>query len=190
MENEKRSTMKCPECGRTVLAEDLVCPDCGTLIDDTELDELEDLEQEYSDSFEEEYQNMHEDIPSFRNIHTNTELMHFDELIEVLRDACKEAEKQHIQNKRLYRTREKYKERIALPKEIVNLLPLAGSIYEKSRKHIRGVCWVRYIANLLHRGVPVDWIEEWDSGYFKKVLGWLPLKEITRKELIEAVENW
>ena len=195
MENFARSNMKCPECGRTVNICDDVCPECGTRIDDTELDDLQDLEQECSDSFEEEYQGMYQDeesedthIENFRNLHTKEEFLRFDELIAALRSACKEVEKEHIEIKRLYRNREKLKPLVQDAKAY--LLPLAGNIYEKHRKHIRGVCWVRHIANLLSRGVPTDWQEEWDSEYFQKVLSWLALEKSIKAELTELFENW
>ena len=192
MSNEIKSNMKCPECGRTVNTFDAVCPECGTPIDDTELDEILDPEEDYSDSFEEEYQSMYEDeeedIPSFRNIHSEEEFKRFDELIAALRSACKEVEKEHIEIKRLYRNREKLKPLVQDAKSL--LLPLAGNIYEKHRKHIRGVCWLRHIANMLCRGVPTEWLEEYDEEYFLKVLHWIPLTKEEKEEFIQLFETW
>ena len=190
MENEVRSNMKCPECGRTVNTFDVVCPECGTPIDDTELDELLDPEAEYSDSFEQEYRDMYsDDVESFRNLHTTAEYRLFDDLIEQLREACREVEKEHIELKRLYRLREKLKDDSRYAR-LTCLLPLAGTLYEHQRRHVRGICWVRHIANTLSRGVPVKFQEDWDSAYFDKVLSWLPLQKSVKEDLKELFENW
>ena len=201
-----RANMKCPECGRTVNTFDVVCPECGTQIDDTEIEELDDPEADFSDSFEEEYQNMYredymseeeeDDVRSFRNLHTKEEFARFDELIAQLRTACKELEIKHKIFKRLYAIRENIHNKdvescfLAVPIVIEDLMPFAGTLYEKSRKRIRGVCWIRHIANLLNRGVPTEWQEEWDKDYFQKVLSWLSLEESIKEELTELFETW
>ena len=42
-----KKTMKCPECGRTVPMDAVLCPDCGNYIDDTELFDPEDPEEPF-----------------------------------------------------------------------------------------------------------------------------------------------
>ena len=71
-----------------------------------------------------------------------------------------------------------------------DLIPLIGSLYEKSRKHIRGVCWLRHIVNMLCRGIPTALMEEYDEAYFHRVLHWIPLEEDEKEELIELFETW
>ena len=186
-----RKTIKCPECGRTVPIETVACPDCGSYIDDTELSDLEDPEEIYSNSFEEEYQTGEEEedgIPLFRNEHTEQEIRRLDSLIEVLKKACKEVEQQHAELKRLYKARE------AIKKDpyssLLPLIPLVGTLYEKQRKRVRGVYWIRQMANLLGRGVPTGSIRDWDSDYCVKVLMWLPLEQPVRDEILTTFEAW
>lgn len=189
----KRSEMKCPECGRTVKTDEVVCPECGNIIDDTELLEPFDEEQEFSDSFEEEYQNMYQDedpydeedeeaLRTFRNLHTDEEMESFDNIISGLRGACKMLEDKHIELKHLYRTRK------CLDDDVMQ--SFAGCMYTKHCKKARGIHWLRSILNYLNRGIPVDWIADWDAEYFKRVLGWLGYDKAIQQDILQQVEAW
>ena len=184
-----KKTMKCPECGRTVPMDAVLCPDCGNYIDDTELYDLEDPEEEYSDSFEEEYQDLYEDekkgLPVFH--HTDGEMRRLDALIQTLKKACRELEKQHTEIKKVYRSREQLKE---TDKKLAMLLPLVGTLYETYLRKIRGVYWISQMANLIHRGLPTSHIRDWDADYCEKVLTWLDLEKPVKEEILEVFANW
>lgn len=185
-----KKTMKCPECGRTVPMDAVLCPDCGNYIDDTEILELEDPEEEYSDSFEEEYQDMYEDKED-RNVHllyhTEEEMRRLDALIQTLKKACRELEKQHIEIKKVYRSREQLKE---TDEKLAMLLPLVGTLYETYLRKIRGVYWISQMANLIHRGLSASHIRDWDEVYCEKVLTWLDLDKSIKEEILETFTNW
>jgi len=187
----KKNEMRCPECGRVVQTDDIICPECGNYIDDTEIAELDDLDQEYSDSFEEEYQRGFDEEPeeaadnevrTFRNLHTDEEMQKLDTILENLRDACRDLEQKHNELKHLYRQRKKL--------EGNPMQSFAGTIYVKHCKKARGIHWLRNIMNELNRGIPVDWLADWDANYFKRVLGWLGIAEEDKDEILQAVEAW
>lgn len=184
MSENERSEMRCPDCGRVVPTSEVLCPECGNYIDDTELDGLPDELQEYSDSIEEEYQNIgkEEDVKSFRNLHTDAEMADFDDLCENLRGACTELEERHNELKHIYRQRKKLDGAL--------IQDFAGTLYTKHCQKARGIHWLRSILNHLNRGVPVEFIDDWDADYCRRVLGWLGYKQENRAEILSAIEAW
>ena len=179
----EKSEMRCPECGRVVRTADPICPECGIPIDDTELDFLADEEQEYSDSFEEEYQRLGDDnIEPFHNLHTEEEMRKFDVLCEGLRGACNDLEAKHNELKHIYRQRKHLDGAL--------LQEFAGALYTKHCQKARGMHWLRSILNHLNRGVPVDWLDDWDRTYAQRVLSWIGYKDAERQEILTAIESW
>ena len=184
MNAEMKRSLQCPECGRRVQPEDLFCPECGVIIDDTSLDEPFDVDQEASDSFEEEYQSMYQDddeeethmkrLEDLSDSSQREELKRREFLFNIILNACKVLEDVHHKTKH-----EAWKSKAGKEEQHKWL---------SSCKNVRGIYWVRYIIRNVRRGCPLQWLEEWDSTYFEKVLKRLNVPEF-ENEIKQLFEN-
>lgn len=60
-----------------------------------------------------------------------------------------------------------------------------GLVYHKSKKYIRGICFVRHMLNLREHAQSVTYSKEWDEDYTRRILRHYRIDKLSTDKLID-----